>query len=149
MKDLDMSQAKQGDTVRVHYTGKLKDGQVFDSSRQGDPLELTIGRRQVIEGFEKAIEGMSPGQTLTIEILADDAYGHHDPQRVLEVPRDQLPAELAEQIAVGLELQVEQENGMAIPVIVTELSESTVTLDANHPLAGSDLTFELELVEIV
>ena len=144
-----MSQAKQGDTVRVHYTGKFKDGEVFDSSRQGDPLELTLGRQQVIAGFEQAIEGMSPGESLTVEILADDAYGQRDPQRVLEIPRDQLPAEIAEQISVGIELQVEQENGVAIPVIVSELSESTVTLDANHPLAGSDLTFELELVEIV
>ena len=144
-----MSQAKQGDTVRVHYTGKLKDGQVFDSSRQGDPLELTLGEAQVIEGFEQAIEGMSPGQSRTVEILADDAYGQHDPNRVLEVPRDQIPSELTEKIAVGLELQIEQEDGVAVPVVVAELSDSTITLDANHPLAGSDLTFDLELVEIV
>ena len=144
-----MSQAKQGDTVRVHYTGKLKDGQIFDSSTEGDPLEITLGQCQVIEGFEQAIEGMSPGQSRTIEILADDAYGQRDPNRMLEVPRDQIPAELAEKIAVGLELQIEQEDGIPIPVIVSEFSDDTIKLDANHPLAGSDLTFELELVEIV
>ena len=144
-----MSVAKQGDTVRVHYIGKLKDGEIFDSSRQGDPLQLTLGENQVIDGFERAIEGMSPGQSKSIEILTADAYGERDASRIIQVSREQLPDEINANVDVGLELQLEQEDGTFVQAIVADLSDKTIILDANHPLAGSDLTFELELVEIV
>ena len=144
-----MSTAKSGDKVRVHYTGKLSDGEVFDSSKQGEPLEFTLGQNEVITGFEQAIEGMLPGDVKKIEIRAEEAYGARDENRIFQVSRDQLPPDINEIITVGEALQVEQEDDTSVSVIVTELTDSTITLDANHPLAGSDLTFELELVEIV
>ena len=141
-----MIQAKSGDTVKIHYTGKLDDGTVFDSSVDREPLEFTLDSGQVIPGFDQAVLGMTPGETKTEKIPMDQAYGPHRPEMVLEVSRQQMPAEL--QPEVGQQLQVQQGNGQTIPVVVTEVTEATVTLDANHPLAGEDLTFEIQLVEI-
>lgn len=141
-----MTQAKKGDTVRVHYTGKLGDGTVFDTSADRDPIQFTVGASEVIPGFEKAVIGMSPGEKKTAELPADDAYGPRRDDRVAEIGREQLPDDLDP--AEGQELQLRQPNGEAIRVRVTHVSEESITLDANHPLAGEDLTFEIELVEI-
>ncbi|MBW1967688.1 MAG: peptidylprolyl isomerase [Deltaproteobacteria bacterium] len=142
-----MAQAKSGDTVKVHYTGKLEDGTVFDTSANRDPLEFTIGDGKIIPSFEQGVVGMSPGESRTTEIPADNAYGPHRREMVVEIDRNQFPAEVNPK--VGERLQIPQKDGKMIIVAVTDVSESTVTLDANHPLAGKDLTFDIELVEIV
>ncbi|MBF2063132.1 MAG: peptidylprolyl isomerase [Calothrix sp. C42_A2020_038] len=141
-----MGQAKVGDTVTVHYTGKLTDGTVFDSSNGGDPLEFTIGSGQLIPGFEEAVVGMNAGDSKTTHIPVEQAYGSYRPDMVIEVDREQMPAELEPE--VGQQLQIQQPTGQVIPVVVTDVSESTITLDANHPLAGEDLVFDIELVGI-
>jgi peptidylprolyl isomerase len=142
-----MAQAVSGDTVRAHYTGTLDDGTVFDTSSGRDPLEFTIGTGQVIPGFESAVAGMSPGETETVRIPAEEAYGPHQEEMMLEVDRAQVPAELNPQ--VGERLEIKQQNGQSVPVTVTEITDKLITLDGNHPLAGQALTFEIELVEIV
>lgn len=141
-----MAQAKSGDTVTVHYTGTLDDGTVFDSSEGGEPLEFAIGAGNVIPGFEQAVIGMSPGDSKTATIPSDEAYGPYFEDRVLVVERQQIPADLP--VDVGSQLQIQQEGGMTIPVIITDVTDSEVTLDANHPLAGEDLTFNIRLVAI-
>ena len=141
-----MSKVKTGDTVKVHYTGKLKDGTVFDSSATRDPLEVTLGEGQVIPGFEEALLGMAVGDSKTTEIPVDKAYGPHRPGLIVAVNRTQLPPDL--QPEVGQELMVEQQGGSTLRVRVTEVNDEGITIDANHPLAGEDLTFEIELVEI-
>ena len=141
-----MSTIKDGSTVKVHYTGQLKDGSVFDSSIQKDPLEFTMGQGQLIPGFEKAIEGLGVGDKTTAEIPAAEAYGEPNSQMVVEVEKAQLPEDLEPE--VGVQLQLNQPDGQAIPVQITAVTEDKVTLDANHPLAGQDLTFEIEVVEI-
>jgi len=141
-----MAQAKLGDTVKVHYTGKLAGGEVFETSVGRDPLEFTIGEEQVIEGFEHAVLGMELGESKTIEIPADHAYGPHDEDMVLAVDRSQIPDHVRPEI--GDQLRVRQPDGETVVVTVIAISESSVTLDANHPLAGKDLTFDIELVEI-
>ncbi len=142
-----MAQAKPGDTVKVHYTGKLEDGTVFDTSANRDPLQFTIGEGQIIPGFEQAVVGMNPGESKTIKILTDDAYGPHREEMVLVIDRNQLPVDLIPE--VGQQLQSRQPDGQIIVVTVIAVSESSVTVDANHPLAGKDLTFDIQLVEIV
>lgn len=141
-----MTQAKQGDTVTVHYTGKLDDGTVFDSSEGRDPLEFSIGAGNVIPGFEQAVIGMSPGDAKTTTIVSEEAYGPYYDDRVVVVDRQQIPAELP--VDIGAQLQIQQQGGMVIPVIVTDVTDGEVTLDANHPLAGENLTFEIRLVAI-
>jgi peptidylprolyl isomerase len=141
-----MTQAKQGDTVSVHYTGKLDDGTVFDSSEGGAPLEFAIGSGSVIPGFEQAVIGMSPGDSKTATIPSDDAYGPYYEDRVLVVERQQIPADLP--IDIGSQLQIQQQGGAAIPVVITDITDGEVTLDANHPLAGENLIFEIRLVSI-
>jgi FKBP-type peptidyl-prolyl cis-trans isomerase 2 len=142
-----MSHAKIGDTVRVHYTGKLKDGEVFDSSRQREPLELKLGDGQVIEGFEGALVGMSAGQSKRVHVPAAKGYGQRQDDMVLEFERRTLPPDLDPQ--VGHQMQLQTHEGRQVPAFVTRVSESIVTVDANHPLAGKDLVFDLELIEIV
>lgn len=142
-----MAQAKSGDTVRVHYTGRLEDGTVFDTSRERDPLEFTLGQHQVIPGFEQGVIGMETGEAKKIEIPSAQAYGPHDVRLVTEVSRDQIPPDL--KLKVNDRLQVGRRDGGTAIVKVTAVSDSSVTLDANHPLAGEDLTFDVELVEIV
>jgi peptidylprolyl isomerase len=139
--------AKHGDTVKVHYTGKLEDGTVFDSSTDRDPLEFTIGEGLVIPGFERAVIGMNPGDSRTELIPNEQAYGPHLEEMVVVIDRQQMPAEIAP--SIGQQLEVQQPSGQVIPVVITELSDEAVTLDANHPLAGEDLTFDIQLVEIV
>jgi len=140
------AQAKTGDTVKVHYTGKLVDGTVFDTSVGGEPLEFTLGQGKVIAGFEQAIIGMKVGESKTITILADQAYGPRRDDMIFEVGRDELPASIDPE--VGMQLQMNQGDGGISIVTVTDVSETTVKIDANHPLAGQDLTFDIELVEI-
>lgn len=139
-----MAQAKYGDVVKVHYTGKLDDGTIFDSSVDRDPLQFTIGNGEIILGFEQAVIGMEPGETKTIKIPSGEAYGPHNEEMVLEIDRNEFPADL--NLRAGLQLQMRQDDGRAIPVMVIDISESSVTLDANHPLAGKDLTFDIRLV---
>ena len=136
--------ANEGDTVRVHYTGKLPDGSEFDSSRDREPLEFTLGEGKVIPGFTDIVEGMNPGDTETATVEPDRAYGERDEERMIEVEREQVP----DDIEVGEQLEVQQPNGQRARVSVAEIEEETVTLDGNHPLAGRELTFEVELVEI-
>jgi peptidylprolyl isomerase len=136
--------AQAGDTVQVHYTGTLSDGTIFDSSEGRDPLQFTLGAGQVIPGFEKAVEGMKIGERKTVTIPADEAYGQRSERAMLQVPREQLPEEIEPQ--VGLQLVMQRSDGQQIPVVVSEVTETYVVIDANHPLAGHDLTFEIELV---
>ncbi len=142
-----MTQAKPGDTVKVNYTGRLDDGTVFDSSLHSGPLEFTIGDGQLIPGFENAVIGMSPGETKTQKIRAEEAYGPHADFLVIEVDRRRVPPDLDPE--VGDRLQLQHPDGRVTPVLVTAVTENSITLDANHPLAGKDLTFDIELLEIV
>lgn len=141
-----MAQAQQGDKVKVHYTGKLAvDGTVFDSSHDREPLEFSIGEGEIIPGFEEAVVGMAPGDSKTEEIPSDKAYGPHRQEMVAEVDRQQIPEDIS--VEVGQQLQVQHPSGQVIPVTVTAVEDSKVTLDGNHPLAGKDLVFEIELVD--
>jgi peptidylprolyl isomerase len=142
-----MSVAKTGNTVKVHYTGKLDDGTVFDSSVNREPLEFTIGDGKLIPGFDNAVNGMKVGEKSTVKIPAEEAYGPHYEQLVQIVNRTDLPPELKPE--VGQHLEAVQQDGNVINVTVTNVDEKSITIDANHPLAGKELTFELELVEIV
>lgn len=142
-----MSKVKTGDTVRIHYTGTLSDGTRFDSSEGRDPLEFTLGGGQIIPGLEREILGMEVGDRKTVKAAADDAYGHADPAAIQEVPRAAIPADV--ELVVGGRLQAVTRDGQQIAVTIAAISEDTVTMDANHPLAGKDLVFEVELVEIV
>jgi peptidylprolyl isomerase len=141
-----MSQAKQGDTVKVHYTGKLQDGNVFDSSENREPLEFTLGAGNMIPGFEQAVQGMNIGDKKTAEIPSEQAYGEKREDMIISVPRENVPGDIEPE--VGQQLAIQQQEGQQVPVTVTEVSEEKVVLDANHPLAGKDLVFEIELVEI-
>ena len=141
-----MTQAKSGDTVRIHYTGTLQDGSVFDSSEGRDPLEFQLGSGQVIPGFDDGVTGMTVGEKKTIEIPCDQAYGAINPAAMQDVPRAEIPDHIP--LDLGTQLQVQAGNGQTMMVVVANVTEDTVTLDANHPLAGKDLTFALELVEI-
>lgn len=140
-----MAQAKTGDTVRIHYTGRLNDGSVFDSSQGRQPLEFTLGTQQVIPGFESAVLGMAEGEVKTVTIPVAQAYGERREELMLEVGREQFPDHIEPR--VGQQLQVDQEGQVGI-VTIADVGERSVTLDANHPLAGQELTFELQLVEI-
>ncbi|UCH75752.1 MAG: peptidylprolyl isomerase [Rhodospirillales bacterium] len=142
-----MSEAKTGDTVRIHYTGTLTDGRQFDSSAGRDPLEFTIGAGQIIPGLDREVAGMAIGDTKTVTVPADEAYGQHDPAAVQEVPRDAVPSEI--EPVVGKRLQATTADGGQMVVTITAVGDETLTMDANHPLAGEDLVFEVELVEIV
>lgn len=142
-----MTEAKSGDTVRIHYTGTLEDGSTFDSSSGRDPLEFTLGSGQVIPGFDKAVDGMTVGEEKTVDIAADDAYGQRDPNGVQAFPREKVPADIP--LDIGTRLQLATPSGQPVMVTVAEVTEEQVILDANHPLAGQDLTFKIELVEIV
>ena len=142
-----MTQAKQGDTVNIHYTGKLEDGTVFDTSRSRHPLQFTIGKGQVIAGFEQAVIGMNLGESRTATVPVEQAYGQRRQDMIVTIQRDQLPPDLNP--AVGQRLELTQTDDQTILVTVTDMTDATLTLDANHPLAGKDLTFEIELLKIV
>jgi peptidylprolyl isomerase len=138
-------QAKKGDTARVHYTGRLEDGQVFDSSEGGEPLEFELGTGQVIAGFDEGIEGMSAGEKKTIEIDPGDAYGQRSEALVQTVSRADI--NLEDEPEAGMNLLLRLPDGNEIPVAITEVTQDSITLDANHPLAGKKLIFDVELVE--
>jgi peptidylprolyl isomerase len=141
-----MTQVKSGDTVRIHYTGTLDDGTVFDSSEGRDPLEFTVGSGQIIEGLDEALPGMEVGEKKKVVIPAEKAYGPlHDEARQA-IPREQIPSDIP--LEVGIQLQMQSPEGQIIAVTVVEITDSEVTLDANHPLAGKALTFDFEIVSI-
>lgn len=139
-------QAKKGDTVRVHYEGRLTDGQVFDSSEGGEPLEFEVGSGQVITGFDEGVQGMSVGDKKSVEIEAENAYGPRNEDLARAVPRDSINLDTEPQPGANLVLQLP--DGNEIPVAITEVTEDSITLDANHPLAGRKLIFDIELVSI-
>jgi peptidylprolyl isomerase len=149
-----MAQAKDGDKVKVHYTGRLEGGEVFDSSECGEdecgcekgPLEFIVGDGEVIQGFDKAVVGMSPGESKTFTIPVEEGYGERNEEMVVAVERSAIPEDLAPE--VGMRLEVTQEDGQQFPVVITEVTDTHVTIDANHPLAGRELTFDIHLVEI-
>lgn len=138
---------KKDDTIKVHYKGTLTDGQLFDSSEGREPLEFTVGSGQVIPGFDNAVMDMEVGEEKSFDIPSDEAYGGRDERLIQQVGRDQLPEDL--QPEVGMMLSSTLPNGEQIPVKVTEVADQSITIDANHPLAGEDLKFEIKLVEIV
>ena len=141
-----MARAKRGDTVRVHYTGTLDNGEQFDSSRGTDPLTFTLGEGSVIQGFDDAVDGMSVGESKRVTIPATEAYGDRRDELTLRVPRSELPTDL--ELEVGSQLRMEQ-GAESVIFTVPDMDEVYVMIDANHPLAGEALTFDLELVEIV
>lgn len=141
-----MQQAKKGDTVRIHYHGKLTDGNTFDSSAGREPLEFELGSGQVIPGFDEGVTGMAIGEKKTIHIPADEAYGQKQEEMIMEFPRTQFPPDV--QPEVGMQLNMNNGAGQQFPVVIVEVRDDVVVLDANHPLAGKDLIFDLELVEI-
>ncbi|MCW3079252.1 peptidylprolyl isomerase [Segetibacter sp.] len=141
-----MQQVKSGDTVRVHYHGKLTDGTTFDSSEGREPLEFEVGSGNVIAGFDSGVTGMQVGEKKTINIPADEAYGQKQEDLLMEFPLDRFPADM--QPEIGMQLNMSNGGGQNFPVVITEVREDSVVLDANHPLAGEELTFDLELVEI-
>jgi len=138
-----MTQAKQGDIVKLHYMGKLPDGTIFDTSRERHPLQFTIGNGQVIAGFEQAIIGMSPGDSKTIRIPPAEAYGDHRKDLVITFSRNQLPQGMNPK--VGQRLELTQENDQTALVTIVDVTDTDLMLDANHPLAGKELTFDLQL----
>jgi peptidylprolyl isomerase len=138
--------AELGDKVKVHYVGKLSNGEVFDQTQQVEPIDFEIGKGQLIQGFEQAVIGMEAGETKTEQVPYDFAYGERRDDLVLQLEKDKIPEHLNPQ--VGDQLEIKQDEGNNIPVVVKEITEEGMTIDANHPLAGQDLTFELELVEI-
>ena len=142
-----MAKAQIGDKVRVHYTGKLNDGEIFDSSQGLEPLEFTVGSQELIRGFDECVQGMEPNEKKSVTIPAEEAYGEHRDDLVVNIPLDQFPAEVVPE--EGHFLQVKNHEGQTMRVLITAINEDSVTVDANHPLAGHELTFDIELVEIV
>jgi len=142
-----MAQVKQGDTVKVHYVGRLEDGTIFDSSKDREPLQFTLGANQIISGFEQAVLGMNVGESKSVDVRSEEAYGPHLQELVHEIDRSRVPADF--ELHVGQQLQMKSTMDEPIIVTVTDLTEETVTLDANHPLAGEDLKFDIELIEIL
>lgn len=141
-----MTEVKSGDTVAIHYTGTLLDGSTFDSSTGRDPLELVVGSGQIIPGLDMALPGMTVGDKKTVEIPSEQAYGPANPEMRQAVPREGIPEEIP--LEIGTQLQMQTPDGQAMPVMVVDVDEATVTLDANHPLAGKDLKFDIELMRI-
>ena len=141
-----MQQAKSGDTVKVHYSGRLIDGTTFDSSSGREPLEFKVGNGDVIKGFDDGVTGMAVGEKKTVHIPADEAYGQKDENRIVDFPRTNFPADMEPE--VGMQLNMTNGAGQVIPVVIVDVNEENVILDANHPLAGEDLIFDIELVDI-
>lgn len=141
-----VAQAKKGDFVTVHYTGRLEDGSIFDTSKNREPLAFKLGEGNVIAGFEQAVEGMEPGDAKQTTIPAAEAYGERREDMVVDIDRSNMPQEVEPEI--GQELQLRLENGQVVPVVVTSVEDGAVTIDANHPLAGKALVFDIELVDV-
>ena len=142
-----MQQVQNGDVVRVHYTGKLTNGEEFDSSVNKEPLEFTVGAGQMIRGFDDAMPGMKIGEKKTIHIPAEDAYGHRSEDAVIEFPKANVPEDV--KLEAGMPLTLSNQQGQPVPVIVVEIKDEVIIMDANHFLAGQELVFDIELVEIV
>jgi FKBP-type peptidyl-prolyl cis-trans isomerase 2 len=142
-----MQQVKSGDKVKVHYHGKLTNGETFDSSEGRSPLEFEVGGGMVIKGFDDGVTGMVIGEKKTVNIPFNEAYGPRNPEMIIEFPKDRFPTDM--EIEAGMPLMMSGGNGEQFQVVVTEIKEASVMLDANHPLAGQDLVFDIELVEIV
>jgi peptidylprolyl isomerase len=145
-KNIFMSVATKGNTVKVHYTGKLKDGTIFDSSQDREPLEFILGDGKMIKGFDVAVQGMQVGDDKSVTIPADEAYGQKREDMMLDVPMEQVPADIKPE--VGMDLSIQNQQGQPTPVKVVHVDEAKITLDANHPLAGQDLVFDIKLVEV-
>jgi FKBP-type peptidyl-prolyl cis-trans isomerase 2 len=141
-----MQQVQNGDKIKVHYHGKLRSGETFDTSDGREPLEFTVGSGQVIKGFDEGVKGMKVGDKKTVEIQVTDAYGEKQHEMMIEFPKDQFPADMNPEI--GMQLMMSNGSGQQFPVTVAEVKEESIVLDANHPLAGQDLIFDLELVSI-
>ena len=141
-----MSKAKKGDNVKVHYKGKLTSGEQFDSSEGREPLAFTVGAGQMIKGFDDAIPGMEVGDKKTINIAPVDAYGEKNADAIIEFPKSNIPEDM--KLEHGMKLQLQNQAGQPIPVVVTEVKDEVVVLDANHELAGKQLVFDIELVDI-
>ncbi|MGA1871104.1 MAG: FKBP-type peptidyl-prolyl cis-trans isomerase [bacterium] len=141
-----MSHVKNGDTVKIHYTGKLEDGTVFDSSVDREPLEFKIGDNQVIKGIEKAIVGMNQDESKTVTISSDEAYGPYRQDMILQIPKDKFPQDIHPEL--GKQLQIQDRDGHVVEVTITQVSEKNITLDGNHPLAGKNLVFDIQLVGV-
>lgn len=139
-------EAKNGDLVKVHYTGKLVNGEEFDSSAGRDPLEFTVGKGQMIRGFDEAIPGMKVGDKKTINIAPEEAYGARSEEAIIEFPKKNVPADM--KLEAGMPLTLSNQEGQPVPVIIVEIKEDAIILDANHFLAGEELVFDIELVEI-
>ena len=142
-----MAQVKTGDKVKVHYHGKLPNGETFDSSEGRAPLEFEVGSGMVIKGFDDGVTGMSVGEKKTLNIPYDEAYGPRNPEMIVEFPKERFPQDM--ELELGLQLMMNNGAGQQFPVVVTQIKEDVVLLDANHPLAGQDLIFDIELVDIV
>ena len=142
-----MQQAKSGDVVKVHYTGKLANGEQFDSSAGREPLEFTVGAGQMIKGFDDAMPGMNVGEKKTINIAPEEAYGPRLEEAIIEFPKENVPAEM--KLEPGMSLTLSNQEGQPVPVLVVEVKDDVIILDANHFLAGQELVFDIELVEIV
>ena len=142
-----MAQVKTGDKIKVHYHGKLTNGETFDSSTGREPLEFEVGSGMVIPGFDEGVTGMTVGEKKTVNIPFAEAYGPKNPEMVIEMPKDRFPEDM--QVEVGMPLMMSDQQGQQFQVTIAEIKEEAVMLDANHPLAGQDLIFDLELVEIV
>ena len=147
IKSTIMSKAKKGDNVKVHYKGKLTSGEQFDSSEGREPLAFTVGAGQMIKGFDEAIPGMVVGEKKTINIAPENAYGEKNMEAIIEFPKSNIPPDM--KLEPGMKLQLQNEEGQPIPVVVTEVKDNVVILDANHELAGKELIFDIELVEIM
>jgi FKBP-type peptidyl-prolyl cis-trans isomerase 2 len=141
-----MQQANNGDKVKVHYHGRLRSGETFDSSQGREPLEFEVGAGQMIKGFDEGVKGMQVGDKKTVEISADEAYGQRDAGNLIEFPKDQFPPGMNPE--AGQQLMLSNDQGQQFPVVVAEVKEDSVVLDANHPLAGQDLIFDIEMVNI-
>ncbi len=142
-----MAQVKEGDVVKVHYTGKLVNGEQFDSSVGREPLEFTVGAGQMIKGFDAAMPGMSVGDKKTINIAPEEGYGHKSDEAIIEFPKEQVPADM--KLEPGMPLTLSNQEGQPVPVVVVEVKDDVIILDANHFLAGQELVFDIELLEIV
>lgn len=141
-----MQQANDGDKVKVHYHGRLRTGETFDSSEGRDPLEFTVGAGQMIKGFDEGVKGMQVGDKKTVEIGASDAYGQREAENLIEFPKNQFPQDMKPE--PGMQLMLSNDQGQQFPVVVAEVKEASVVLDANHPLAGQDLIFDIEMMDI-
>jgi len=141
-----MQQAKEGNVVKVHYSGRLTDGTLFDSSEGREPLEFTLGAGQMIKGFDTGVLGMAIGEKKTLQISAEDAYGARDEEAIIEFPAENIPEDM--KLEPGMQLTLRNQHGQPVPVIVLEVKEEVIIMDANHMLAGQDLVFDVELVSI-